>query len=127
VNEFGREMFQSNTGRISEIKVPKFGQWTPPTSGTVIPAHIANQIRDGKQNAKVTNVMNGSANATMTKVKVQQASNDSGNLQRALVRELKKLDNSGSVSNQITIQSQAPVNDASRMLAEMNRLRAYRR
>lgn len=127
VNEFGREMFQSNTGRISEIKVPKFGQWTPPTSGTVIPAHIANQIRDDKENAKVSKAMTSIASTGLTKIKVQQASNDSGNLQRALVRELKKLDNGGSVSNQITIQSQAPVNDASRMLAEMNRLRAYRR
>ena len=127
VNEFGREMFQSNTGRISEIKVPKFGQWTPPTSGTVIPAHVANQIREGNENAKVSKAMNGIASTGLTKIKVEQASNDSGNLQRALVRELKKLDTTGSVSNQITIQSQAPVNDASRMLAEMNRLRAYRR
>ena len=127
VNEFGREMFQSNSGRISEIKVPKFGQWTPPTSGTVIPAHIANQIRDSRDQVKIAGAMTSAGNAGVTKINVQQASKDSTHLQRALVRELQKLDGGGPVSNQITIQSQAPVNDASRMLAEMNRLRAYRR
>lgn len=127
VNELGREMFQSSTGRISEIKAPRFGQWTPPSSGTVIPAHIASQIREGKEKAKVAGAMVSTANAGLTKIQVQQASSDSGHLQKALVRELQKLDGGGPVSNQITIQSQAPVNDASRMLAEMNRLRAYRR
>ena len=127
VNEFGREMFQSSSGRISEIKVPSFGQWTPPSSGTVIPAHIANQIRDSRDQVKIAGAMTSAGNAGVTKINVQQASKDSTHLQRALVRELQKLDGGGPVSNQITIQSQAPVNDASRMLAEMNRLRAYRR
>lgn len=65
----------------------------------------------------------------MTQVKVQQASSDSEGLQRSLVRELQKLNDGGQgpVNNQITIQSAKPVNDASRMLAEMSRLRTLRR
>lgn len=127
VNELGREMFMSNTGRVSEIRAPRFGSWTPPTSGTVIPAGLAEQVRDSRASKATQFALAVPSKAAATKIQVQQASADNSGLQRALVRELQKLGEGGPVSNNITIQSAAPVNDASRMLAEMNRLRAYRR
>ena len=129
VNEVGREMFMSRGGNLSEIRAPRFGNWTAPSSGTVIPAHMAEQIREGKQNAATKVALAAAAGPGMTQVKVQQASADSDGLQRSLVRELQKLNDGGQgpVNNQITIQSAKPVNDASRMLAEMSRLRTLRR
>lgn len=129
VNELGKEMFMSSGGRLSEINVPAFGSWTPHTSGTVIPAHIANQIRDGKAAAKAEGAMTGLSGGTRAKIQLQAGASSSDSLQRALVRELRRMHDGGQtpVSNNITIQSAAPVNDASRMLAEMNRIRAYRR
>lgn len=41
VNELGREMFLSSSGRLSQINARPWSTWTAPSSGTVIPAHIA--------------------------------------------------------------------------------------
>lgn len=41
VNELGREMFLSSSGKLSHINAKPWGQWRAPSSGTVIPAHIA--------------------------------------------------------------------------------------
>jgi phage-related tail protein len=122
-------MFMSNSGHLSEIKVPAFGNWSPPSSGQVIPAHISSQIRDARENAKVEQAMaTGGGLSRVTSSTLQQVTHESSGLQRALVSELRRMgDNPGSVSNQITIQSTKPVNDASRMLAEMGRLKAHRR
>lgn len=129
VNELGREMFMSSSGRVSEIKAPAFGNWSPPTSGTVIPAHLAQQVREAQDGSRAAKALAAPVGSTVTKVKVEQANQDSVGLQRALVRELQKIGDGGTgpVTNQVTIQSQRPVNDASRMLAELSRLKAHRR
>lgn len=41
VNEFGPEMFLSSSGRLSRINAKPWATWRAPSSGTVIPAHIA--------------------------------------------------------------------------------------
>lgn len=41
VNELGKEMFLSNSGRLSPINARPWSTWRAPSSGTVIPAHIA--------------------------------------------------------------------------------------
>lgn len=41
VNELGREMFLSSSGKLSAINAKPWGTWRAPSSGTVIPAHIA--------------------------------------------------------------------------------------
>jgi tape measure domain-containing protein len=41
VNELGQEAFLSSSGRLSAINARPWGQWRAPSSGTVIPAHIA--------------------------------------------------------------------------------------
>ena len=64
VNELGREMFVSNSGNLSEIKAPAFGKWRAPSSGTVIPAHIAQQIRDQREAAQVANAAASISNTT---------------------------------------------------------------
>lgn len=41
VNEFGPEMFLSSSGRLSRINAKPWATWRAPSSGTVIPAHVA--------------------------------------------------------------------------------------
>ncbi|MGA0983107.1 MAG: hypothetical protein ACO3ST_00240 [Burkholderiaceae bacterium] len=129
VNELGREMFMSNSGRVSEIKAPAFGNWSPPSSGVVIPAHLAQQVRQAQDGNRAAKALATPVGSGSTKVVVEQANQDGAGLQRALVRELQKIGDGGTgpVTNQVTIQSQRPVNDASRMLAELSRLKAHRR
>ena len=40
VNELGRESFLSSSGVLSLIRAPQYGQWTPPSSGMVLPAGL---------------------------------------------------------------------------------------
>ena len=44
VNELGKEGFLSRSGSLSPINVPANATWRPPTSGTIIPAHIWDKI-----------------------------------------------------------------------------------
>lgn len=44
INELGREAFLTKGGHLSMINKPKNSLWRPPTSGTVIPAHIAQTL-----------------------------------------------------------------------------------
>lgn len=44
INELGREAFLTRGGHLSMINKPKNSLWRPPTSGTVIPAHIAQNL-----------------------------------------------------------------------------------
>ena len=54
VNEFGKEMFLSNSGKLSQINAPAWGTWRAPSSGTIIPAHIAAGINIPKSGVKAS-------------------------------------------------------------------------
>lgn len=54
VNEFGKEMFLSNSGKLSQINAPAWGTWRAPSSGTIIPAHIAAGINIPRGGVKVS-------------------------------------------------------------------------
>ena len=129
VNELGREMFMSNTGSISEIKAPAYGKWRAPSSGTVIPAHIAQQIRDQREAAKVANAASSISNTTS--ITGGAASNfelDGGGITGAIKQGFKGVSSGGgSVVNNVTMQSARPVVDASRILTDLARIRAQRR
>ena len=128
VNEFGKEMFQSSSGQISEIKAPAFGQWRAPSSGTVIPAHIANEIRAQKEASQSAMNMQQMSGGTTTRTSNRTAHAGGPNYQKQMVKELKNLANSGgTTTNNIQIQSQAPVRDASHILVQANRLRNLRK
>lgn len=125
VNELGREMFMSNTGTLSEIRVPAYGNWVAPSSGTVIPAGMAERLREAKD-ARQSNV--AMASLRTGKLVIENKTDGNSNWQNALIRELRSFsDQSGQVVNNVNITSERPVNDASRMLVEMSRLRAMRR
>ena len=115
VNELGREAFLSRGGQLSMINAPSWGQWRAPGAGTVIPAHITAGLNIPKNGIPV----NGAADRSASKV-------DGSGVNAALLRAFSS-GSQGRVTNNVTIQSQSPVTDASRMLVEMSKLRARRR
>lgn len=125
VNELGREMFMSRAGTLSEIRTKPYGDWRAPSSGTVIPAHIAQQVREAREASK--------ANANLTQLSratsVTTNNYNQMGLQPALLGALRDLGASSNapVTNNVQITSANPINDASRVLADLQRLRAMRR
>ena len=67
VNEFGKEMFMSSSGKLSEINAPAWGTWRAPSSGTIIPAHIAAGINIPKGGVKLSKPKTGSLSSSSKK------------------------------------------------------------
>ncbi len=61
VNELGKEAFLSASGRLSMINSPAWGQWTAPSSGTVIPAHLTKQLDIPSSGINLRNIRKPSA------------------------------------------------------------------
>lgn len=125
VNELGKEMFMTSTGSLREIKAPAFGTWTAPTSGTIIPAGIAQLIRDSREAQEVNVAMQH----TKASVGPRLSKRSEGGGSQAIIKELRNLGGSmgaSSTVNNVTITSDRPVNDASKMLLDMAKLRARR-
>lgn len=125
VNELGRELFLSNTGSLSEIKAPAFGKWRAPSSGTVIPAGIAQQVRDSREARDAVSQIE----STQGMASPRLSGADGPDMSSAILKGLKGLGGGTNqqVTNNVQITSQAPVNDASRILTDLARLRTQRR
>lgn len=124
VNELGPEMFMNKAGNISDIKAPAFGKWRAPSSGTVIPAHLAQQIRSQREAA---NVASAAAAANL-----RSSSNisgfDGGGLTGAIAKGFKGVNmGGGQVVNNVQLTTQSPVSDASKILTDLARIKAQRR
>ena len=113
VNEYGQEAFLSDSGDLSLINAPMWSSWRPPTSGTILPAGPTAAL-------KAQGAFDRSDNT------VSQAS-AGGNPITRMLQNIQGGDSVGRITNNVTIQSQAPVNDASRIMVEMSRLKARRR
>ena len=113
VNELGKEAFLSAAGRLSMINAPAFGNWTAPTSGTVIPAHLTKQL----------NVPTGGVN--LNSAASSNAFRAGGGASR--IRQSGDVDNSR-VTNHVTIQSASPIQAASEIMvaAAKRRRRRFR-
>lgn len=75
VNELGKEMFLSSSGRLSQINARPWSTWTAPSSGTVIPAHIAAGI----------NIPNGSVQVSRSNASlIDRSLNGPGRMGRIL-------------------------------------------
>ena len=103
VNEQGKEAFLSAAGKLSMINAPSWGQWTAPTSGTVIPAHLTKEL----------NIPAGGIDLN------QPASTSRRTASPAM--------SGGDVFHQnVTVQAANPVQAANSMMVEMTRLRRRR-
>ena len=109
VNEFGQESFLSSSGKLSLIKAKSWGQWTPPSSGTVIPAHITSRLDIPTNGVNLrTPAMARNPITTTSSSSAVYGSRDN-------------------VTNNITIQSQSPVQDASKLMVSVIKQRNRRR
>ncbi|QNJ25984.1 phage tail tape measure protein/ TP901 family/ core region [Synechococcus sp. SYN20] len=127
VNELGKEMFMSKSGSLSEIKAPAFGDWRAPSSGTVIPAGIAQQIRDNREAQSAAQQIQSVQGAVSPRLSGEGGGGS--DMSNAILKGLKGLGGGTNqqVTNNVQITSQAPVNDASRILTDLARLRSQRR
>lgn len=108
----GREAFVNSFGRFSMLPTGRNIQWTAPTSGFVVPAHLVDTFRQA-QTVKSTNISRSIGNRVSGNL-IGQASTSSSN---------QKVTSSQRIVNNVTIQSQQPVTDASRLMTELARNR----
>ena len=116
VNELGKEAFLSAQGRLSMINAPSWGQWTAPSKGTVIPAHLASQLNVPTGGINLNKAASGNA---MMANGIQGA----GSIVRAIKSAAMGGDN---ITNNVTVQSDNTTKTASDMLVSMTRLRRRR-
>jgi chemotaxis protein histidine kinase CheA len=115
VNEFGQEAFLSAAGKLSMINAPSWGTWRAPGAGTVIPAHLTQQLSIPSGGVQV----NGGAAAQTSRA----ASGSSG-----LLKALRGLGggNGDRVTNNVTIQAANTTQAASDMMVQLNKIRRRR-
>ena len=118
----GREAFLSNTGKFSMLPAARNIQWTAPSSGTIISAQVLKAMqRNQRHNGVISNarVDQGPAPKLMAATAM---TSDSGSLAKQITTAM-----SGStanrITNNVTIQSQSPVNDASDLMTNVARMR----
>jgi len=111
VNELGKEAFLSASGKLSMIKAPAWGEWTAPSKGTIIPAHLTKQLEvpAGGINLNSSPSSNAARAAGTAKA---------GRIAKAAA---------GDVFNQnVTVQAANPAQAANNIMVEMTRLRRRR-
>ena len=113
VNELGQEAFLSAAGRLSMINAPAFGQWRAPGAGTVIPAHLTQQLSIPSGGVRVNSAPTNNAGR-------------SGGGMNAIARALGGLQASGNVQNNVTIQSSNPVQAANQMMVQLTKIKRAR-
>ena len=113
VNEMGKEAFLSASGKLSMINAPSFGTWKAPGAGTVIPAHLTNQLDIPSGGINLNRA--AGANAGMTA--------GSG---AAMVKAIRAGMSGDTFNQSVTVQSANPTQTANNMMVEMTRLKRRR-
>lgn len=121
----GREGFVDKFNNFKMLPAGRNIKWTPTSSGTVIPAHLVDQFKQSMAATKIESSNSGpSFNMATRNANVGL---DSGNLVKQIGSVMAGSGGNQRITNNVTIQSQAPVMDASRIMANVNRLRKRRR
>lgn len=108
VNELGKEGFLSNSGRLTDINRPRNATWRPPTSGTVIPAHIMRSIDVPKTGINVAGSRVG---------RIANSMHSAGG-SSALIRELRRIalgNQAGELKNEIATTHAAQTMEIGRL------------
>ena len=110
INEFGKEAFLTNSGRLNWINKPAWSTWRPPESGTVIPAHIASSMNIPSSGLKINRNV-GASNVGSSEVQI--------------VRALRSL-NTGNQTNNVTITTPNPGKAMSDTMVALARIKRRR-
>jgi len=119
----GREAFLSRTGKFSMLPAGRNLNWTAPSSGSIIPANFIDQYR---KNSSINDLI-GSNKADIavssSRSNNVSASVDSGNLAQRVASAMSGSSTTQRITNNVTIQSQEPVTDASKIMTNVARMR----
>ena len=120
---FGREAFVNSFGRMTMLPPGQNIQWRAPTSGTIVPANIVKQMKNNRDINASLNVASTSTVPSAT-LKAMGANNiDSGNLIQRVASAMSSSGNTQRITNNVTIQSQEPVTDASKIMTNVARMK----
>lgn len=120
----GREAFMNRAGQISLLPAARNIQWRAPGDGFIIPAPMTQSlIQNSKINAKIAATAKTSGPSAPGSYASGMA--NSGNL----IQQMGAMMGSATtqrITNHVTIQSQSPVMDASKIMANVARMQARR-
>lgn len=120
----GRESFMNKAGQISLLPAGRNINWRAPRDGFVLPAPMtASLVQNSKINAKIASV-SATSEGSSGKAYSSGLAN-SGNLIQQMGAMMGGATNQR-ITNNVTIQSQSPVMDASRIMANVARMKARR-
>ena len=114
VNELGKEAFLSASGKLSMINAPAYGQWKAPGRGTVIPAHLTNQLDIPKGGVDL--------NKTAARNAASVGRSDVSRL-ASVIASSQRGDN---YNNNVTIQAANPVQAANSMMVQLHKIKRSR-
>ena len=119
----GREAFLSKTGRLSMLPAGRNLNWVAPTTGTIIPANFLDQYRKNSWANDLIGNNNQNITANNTRSNTASASVNSGNLAQRVASAVSGSSTTQRITNNVTIQSQEPVTDASKIMTNVARMR----
>ena len=119
----GREAFMNKFGDIKMLPAGSNMNWTAPSSGTILPAAMVKRLQ---QNTDINSRI-ASSNAKVLPSAKQSAGQkvgfDSGNLVKQMTAAMSASGGNQRITNNVTIQSQQPVTDASQIMTNVARMR----
>ena len=117
----GREAFVNSLGRFSMLPASRNTMWTAPSSGSIIPAGL---VDDYRRNSDINSSFEGAS--VRPRASISSSMFDSGNLVKQIGAGMKGSNTTQRITNNITIQSQEPVMDASKLMSNVAKMRARR-
>lgn len=119
----GREAFMNKFGNISMLPAGSNINWTAPSSGQIIPAAIVSQMRKNADLNSSIALKRNQDKPIASGAAISAQSNSSGNLVKQIQSALSGSNSNQRITNNVTIQSQQPVTDASEIMANVARMR----
>ena len=120
INEMGQEAFLSDGGDLSMIKAKPNSVWRVPENGTIIPAHIAANLGVPDKGMNIDSSPTGGSSAA------RNATNAASGSSAQLMRAIASMKGGDRITNNVSIESTKPVQDASDMMVELTKLKRRR-
>ena len=119
----GRESFMNKFGDVKLLPAGSNINWTAPSAGTILPAAITKQLTNNSQyNSQIAN-SRSKLSPMQSSISGNGDTGVSGNLVKQMTAALTGSGGNQRITNNVTIQSQQPVTDASKIMTNVARMR----
>jgi hypothetical protein len=119
----GRESFMNKFGDVKLLPAGSNINWTAPSAGTILPAAITKQLTNNSQyNSQIAN-SRSKLSPMQSSISGNGDTGVSGNLVKQMTAALTGSGGNQRITNNVTIQSQQPVTDASQIMTNVARMR----